>query len=382
MNVALVVPEFPPDTIGGGGTVFETLASTLSTRGHRIRVLTSRTHGAVCADERYPFPVHRVPQLRHFTPQFKTYMPPAPFGFSGVRAFLAGADVYHLHGYGMAFIDTIFNFFVPARRAVFTTHGFPYTVRRRGHPLRVPYALYDAFFGSRVLKRSARATAVSTMLAQQAQRVSGREVRVIPNGLTALHAAQLRPSLESEIAKGPYLLVAGRLERLKGFQYAIEALAIVRAHALNVRLLIAGSDTGEEGGLRELAARLGVATHISFLGGIERSQLAHLYARAACVVIPSEYESFSLVTLEAMSCGAPVAAAAVGGILDIVRDGENGLLFPAGDAPALADCIERILHRPALRERFVSAGLATVTRFSWDAIAAQYEDEYSAALRT
>lgn len=375
-----MVPEFPPDTIGGGGTVFEALALTLSERGHRVRVLTSRTYGAE-PDDRYPFPVHRVPQLPHFTPQFKTYMPPEPFGLLGVRAFLADADVYHLHGYGMAFIDVVFNFFVPAPRAIFTTHGFPYTARRRGHALAPAYAVYDALFGSRVLKKSARATAVSAQLAQEAQRASGREVSVIPNGLRPLHAAAIvQPALEREIAKGPYLLAAGRLERLKGFAYAIEALATVRSRNPGLRLLIAGENTGEEIALRELAQRLGVAECVSFLGGVARDQLAHLYARAACVVVASEYESFSLVTLEAMSCGAPVAAAAVGGIPDIVRDGENGLLFPRGDVPALADCIERILRSPGLKERLGAAARATAGRFTWETVAAQYESEYAAVL--
>lgn len=377
-----MVPEFPPDTIGGGGTVFESLARTLAARGHRVRVLTSRTHGGREDDRSYPFPIKRVPQLRHFTPQFKTYMPPSPFRLSGVRAFLAGTDVYHLHGYGMAFIDAIFNFFTPARRAVFTTHGFPYTVRQRGHPLAPAYAAYDSLFGSRILKRSARATAVSAQLAREAQLASGRAVRVIPNGLTPLRAAtNIAPRIGNELAKGPYLLAAGRLEPLKGFQYAIEALAIVRAHGLDVRLFIAGSDTGDEARLREVAARLGMDSRVSFLGAVERAQLAHLYAHAACAVVSSEYESFSLVTLEAMSCGAPVAAAAVGGIPDIVRDGENGLLFPPADVGALADCVERILLRPALREKFVAKGRATIERFTWDAVAAQYEEEYEAVSR-
>ena len=383
MNVALIVPEFPPDSIGGGGVVFEALAQALRERKHGVRVLTSQTHGSARADDRhYPFPVHRVPQLRHFTPQFKTYMPPAPLGLNGVRSFLAGSDVYHLHGYGMAFIDTIFNFFVPAHRAVFTTHGFPYTARRPGHPLRIPYAIYDALFGSRVLKFSARATAVSTQLAKEAQAASRRDVRVIPNGFVPLRpAAVVDADLQREMARGRYLLGVGRLERLKGFRYAIEALAMARMRDPDLRLVLAGPDNGEEDNLRARARDLGVSPHVSFLGRVPRDQLAHVYAGAACVVVSSEYESFSLVTLEAMSCGAPCAAAAVGGILDIAADGSNALLFAPGDVPALADRIERILGSPPLKDRLVAGGRATLDRFSWDNVAAQYEREYASVLQ-
>jgi glycosyltransferase involved in cell wall biosynthesis len=382
LNVALVVPEFPPDVIGGGGPVFETLALTLARRGQSVRVLTSSTYGAPPAgDQDYPFPVHRVAQLRHFTPQFKTYMPPSPFALSGVRAFLAGSDVYHLHGYGMAFVDVVFNFFVPPARSVFTTHGFPYTARTAGGALGAAYAAYDALFGSRILKKSRRATAVSSLLARQAQAASGREVTVVPNGFVPLGAsAELDARFAREIEKGPYLLGVGRLEELKGFGYAIETLAQLHARNPALRLVLAGPDNGSERSLRRLADRLGVTHAVSFLGSVPRDQIARLYDPAACVVVSSKYESFSLVTLEAMSRGVPCVASAVGGVLDIAIDGENALLFSAGDVTAMAACIERIMSDPALRNRIAAAARKTVERFAWDDVASKYEQLYAACL--
>jgi glycosyltransferase involved in cell wall biosynthesis len=381
LNIALVVPEFPPDTIGGGGPVFASLAATLSRRGHNVRVLTSRTHGAPPAGDRgYPFPVHRVAQLRHFSPQYRTYMPPSPFALAGVRAFLAGSDVYHLHGYGMAFVDTVFNFFVPANRSVFTTHGFPYTARTAGGALSAAYAAYDAVFGSRILRRSRVATAVSSLLAWEAQAASGREVAVVPNGFVPLEAsAQLDPRFEREMDKGPFLLGVGRLEELKGFQFAIEALAQLRARDPALRLVLAGYDNGAERGLRDLAKRLGVAEAVSFPGAVPRDQIAHVYDRAACVVVSSKYESFSLVTLEAMSRGVPCVASAVGGVLDIATDGVNALLFSVGDVSAMAACIERVRTDAGLRDRIAAAGRATVEQYSWDDVARRYEQLYGVA---
>jgi len=382
LKVALIVPEFPPDTIGGGGPVFESLALTLSQKGHAVVVLTSRTYrGPAPDDRRYPFPIHRVPQLPHLTPRFKTYMPPSPLGLNGVRAFLRGSDVYHLHGYGMAFIDVVFHFYVPARRAVFTTHGFPHSPADAGGPFAAAYRIYDRAFGSRILKKSARVTAVSTLLAEEAQAASGREVTVVPNGFVPLPAsAPLDPHYAREIARGPYLLGVGRLEDLKGFQYTIEALAALRAEDANLRLMLAGSDNGQERGLRELATRLDVSEAVSFLGAVPRDQLAHVYRRAACVVVSSKNESFSLVTLEAMSAGTPCVASAVGGVLDIAKDGENALLFPVGNVSAMAECIKRLMSSPGLRDRIVTAGRATLDRFSWDGVAGKYEQLYAACL--
>ncbi len=377
-----MVPEFPPDVIGGGGPVFETLAFTLWGRGHSVRVLTSKTYGAPAADDRsYPFPVHRVAQIRHFTPQYKTYMPPSPFALGGVRAFLAGCDVFHLHGYGMAFVDVIFNFFVPANRSVFTTHGFPYTARTAGGALGAVYAAYDSLFGSQILRKSARATAVSSLLAREAQAASGREVAVVPNGFVPLGTgAELDARFGREIERGPYLLGVGRLEELKGFRYAIEALAQLRAHDSELRLILAGPDNGSERSLRRLADTLGVAPAVSFVGSVPREQLAHFYDRAACVVVSSKYESFSLVTLEAMSRGIPCVASAVGGVLDIAIDGENALLFPAGDTASLSAAVRRVISDTALRDRIAAVGRKTLQRFAWDDVARAYEQLYAACL--
>jgi len=380
LKLALVVPEFPPDIIGGGGPVFDTLALTMAHRGHRVRVLTSSTHGAPDGDDRrYPFPVHRVAQLRHFTPQFKTYMPPSPFALAGVRAFLSGSDVFHLHGYGMAFVDVVFNFFVPAERSVFTTHGFPYTARISGGALGAAYAAYDSLFGWRILRMSARATAVSSLLAREAQAASGREVAVVPNGFVPLSASgELDARFAREIERGPYILGVGRLEELKGFRYAIEALAQLRALDPALRLILAGADNGNERALRLLADRLGVAQAVSFLGTVPRDQIACVYDKAACVVVTSLYESFSLVTLEAMSRGVPCVASAVGGVLDIATNGENALLLAAGDAALLTAAVRRIISDTALRDRIVAGGRKTVERFAWEDVASAYEELYAA----
>lgn len=382
LNLALIVPEFPPDTIGGGGPVFASLASALVKRGVRVRVLTSSTYGGPRGnDDDYGFPILRIPQFRHFTSQFRTYMPPLPLPLTRIPHFLRGSDVYHLHGYGTAFIDVVFNLFVPARRAVFTTHGFPHTAPRSGGLLRTSYALYDRAFGSRILRRSARLTAVSSLLARETEAYAHRNVEVIPNGFVGIEPdSAIKPALEIEIEKGPYLLGVGRIEELKGFDYTIRALAALRNDYPALRFVVAGADNGRQESLRELARDFGVDDAVSFVGPLERGQLAHLYRRAASVVVSSKTESFSLVTLEALAAGVPCVASAVGGILDIIEDGTNGFLFPSGDVAALVDRLRRVLSSEELRLRFESAGRGTVRRFSWDKVAAQYESAYRACL--
>lgn len=375
MRIGLISPEFPPDTIGGGGTVFEALALGLHERGHSVKVVTAATwRGAPPRDERYPFPILRVPEFRHFSEQFRTYMPPQPHYLPGVRRFLADREVFSLHGYGMPFVDAAFLFAVAKHRSVFTTHGFPYTARVCGGLLAAAYSIYDAAIGKRILLESAALTAVSTLLAHETQAVAHRSVRVIPNGISQFseHVVPL-PDLESEASRGPYVLCVGRLESLKGFDNALRIVARLREAGDGLRLLFAGSDSGEERKLLALAGSLGIASAVSFLGRIQRDQLAWLYRRAAAVLVTSVTESFSLVTLEAMSQGAACVLSAVGGILDIARDGENAMLYPFGDLDAAVERITRLRADRPLNTRLRHNARATTSQFSWPRIIGQYE---------
>lgn len=380
MQIGLVVPEFPPDTIGGGGVVFEGLARALHARGHDVRVLTSATVGGQkCEDTRYPFPIARVKQFKHFTSQYRTYMPPLPQELFRARNFLRGSDVYHLHGYGVAFVDSVFHFLSDPRKTVFTSHGFPYTAPRSRSLVRPAYKLYDAVFGAAVLRKSRWLTAVSSFAAEQMEFAAGRAVEVIPNGFSLEPPCQvLDVELRQFTSAAPYILCVGRIEPLKGFDLVIRALRILRDNGSELRLVVAGPDNSQQPSLTSLATELGLAGEVHFTGRLERSVLSRLYQDAACCVVSSHTESFSLVTLEAMSQGAPCILSAVGGILDIARDGDNALLFPAGDASRMAAAVERIERSPFLRERLVANGRSTIARFSWPEIAARYETTYAA----
>lgn len=378
MNLALIVPEFPPDTIGGGGPVFESLALALQRRGHAVRVLTASTWGGPEGDDAaYGFSLRRVREFRHFSPRLRTYMPPLPGALRGVRAFLQGAQVFNLHGYGMPFIDAMFNAFVPANRCVFTTHGFPYAPAEIGGAVEVGYALYERAIGSRILKRSARITAISSALAAEVRAGYARDVVTIHNGFVSADPQNpIDPRLQTELEKGPYVLGVGRLEERKGFAFTIRAAAMLRERGTPIRVVIAGADNGAGSALRALARDLGLSAAVSFTGELPRGQLGHCYRRAACVVMSPLVETFGLVSLEAMSNGVPVVASAVGGIPDVVRDRENGLLVPPRDATAISRCVEAVMNDAGLRASLAAAGRETVAKFSWDAIAERYEAVY------
>jgi glycosyltransferase involved in cell wall biosynthesis len=173
---------------------------------------------------------------------------------------------------------------------------------------------------------------------------------------SGIHPDFLEPAREREWDWR--LLYVGRLDPRKGIDTAVEALAHLPGEA---SLTIAGGwDRGEEECLRSLAARLGVAERVRFAGQLERPELLGCYADADAVVFPVRWdEPWGLVPLEAMGRARPVAATGRGGSAEYLRDGENCLLFEAGDAEALAAALHRLAADSGLRARLREGGFRT-----------------------
>jgi D-inositol-3-phosphate glycosyltransferase len=175
------------------------------------------------------------------------------------------------------------------------------------------------------------------------------------------------------------VVYAGRLERLKGADLLVEAMAALRRRPGfdDVVALVCGEDSGdgrrqarhtggERGRLEALARERGVVGRVRFLGAVPPQRLADLYAMADVCVVPSHTESFGLVALEAQASGTPVVAAAVGGLVEVVEDGVTGFLIDGRDPAAFAARIAELLEQPALRERMGAAARARAAEYTWD----------------
>ncbi len=168
------------------------------------------------------------------------------------------------------------------------------------------------------------------------------------------------------------LLFVGRVEPLKGIDILLGAAAQLEAeHDCSV-LVIGGDHTAREGEmahLRDLARRLGIGDRVRFLGAVDHERLPLFYSAADVCVVPSFYESFGLVALEAMACGTPVVASRVGGLAGTVRDGETGYLIPWRCPEPFAERIELLLGNEELRRAFGTAARENVERFRWANVA-------------
>jgi glycosyltransferase involved in cell wall biosynthesis len=232
--------------------------------------------------------------------------------------------------------------------------GRPFVVQVWGTDLELARRI--PFFARRVLRRARLVIAASTELAAAARRLGARDVRVIPSGVDL-------PAQVGQEAEPPEVLYAGRLSAEKG---VLELLAA----ADGMNLVVAG-----DGPLRDRVP--------GALGFVPNDELQRLYARAAVVACPSRREGFGVACLEAMAHARPVVAGNVGGLRDLVVDGETGYLVPPGDVTALRDALQRLLADADLRRRLGEAGRRRAAScFSWAGVTDATLAAYAEALGT
>jgi glycosyltransferase involved in cell wall biosynthesis len=173
------------------------------------------------------------------------------------------------------------------------------------------------------------------------------------------------------------------LETGYGIDNLVQAFAILRRRRLpyGLRLLIVGEGP-EHQPLERMAAALGVGSVTEFTGWVPHDRVPEYLRRLSIYVAPSVHEeSFGVAVLEASACGVPVVVSRVGGMPEVVQDGQTGYLVPPGDPIALADALERLVTNPELRRTMGAAGRGFVLqRYAWDATARAVEDLYDTIL--
>ncbi len=236
-----------------------------------------------------------------------------------------------------------------------------------------------------ITNRAERVIACSYYMREQIADIFGVEeerVTVIPNGIDpedlpvpdGAELARLRAEFAAPDEK--LVLLIGRLVYEKGFQLALEAMPKVLTEVPRTRFLVAGSGT-HEAELHRQAENLGLMDHGTFLGWIGDDVLHSLYRIADLTVVPSIYEPFGLVALEAMASGCPCIVADTGGLREVVPHDEAGMRFRAHDPEALADVAVKVLSDDELGRRLVEEAYEHVRRFDWADVAEQTAAVYA-----
>jgi glycosyltransferase involved in cell wall biosynthesis len=203
-------------------------------------------------------------------------------------------------------------------------------------------------------------------------------VSVLPNPTPQPKALQPRDELRRSFGMtGPALAFAGRLTAQKSLRVALEAIAAVDA----VTLAIAG-EGDQQSALERDVAELGLTERVQFLGALPRERVVELFAAADASILSSTWENFPHTVVEALAAGTPVIATATGGVGEVVRDGENGLLVPLGDSRALGDAIRRYFGDEELRRRLRERAAPSVEQYSQESIFTELEQTLLQVART
>jgi D-inositol-3-phosphate glycosyltransferase len=241
---------------------------------------------------------------------------------------------------------------------------------------------------ARIVGAADRIVAASAVEGEHLVRHYGADrqrIAVVPCGVdTELFrpGSQVEARAALGLPPGPLVLYAGRIAPVKGLDTLLDAMARLREGGRAPQLLIVGGDAddpldGHEAELRRRAEQLGLGDRVRFIGARPQPALRTYYVAADVTVLPSYYESFGMVALEAMACASPVIASRVGGLATTVREGVTGYLVADGDADALAARIDTVLGDADLGWRLGHEGVRWAARHRWPCIAEAICREYT-----
>jgi D-inositol-3-phosphate glycosyltransferase len=240
--------------------------------------------------------------------------------------------------------------------------------------------------------RIVAATPAERMQLQMLYQANLRRIVVIPPGVDVelfhpIPAGEARERI-GLARNAQMILYVGRIERLKGVETLLRAAALLQTRGLMSDccpcVAVVGGDPDhpqeEMQYLQELRNALHIENVVEFLGRRPQNELPYYYSAAQAVVMPSQYESFGMVALEAMACGTPVVASGVGGLLYLVRDGQTGFHIPDSDPVALADRLQILLTDPHLRHELGRHAANLARSYSWERITDQVMTLYESVL--
>ena len=384
MRVLFLTHSFPRRDGDAAGAFVLRLASALGREDVAVKVLAPATADASREDLLDGIPVHRFRYAPHaletlayegnMATQVKESWTAklALAGLLGAELRAAATelrraryDLVHAHWWFPSGVAA-----VPAAR----WGGLPLVVTMHGSDVRLGRLIAPARpLMRQVLRRSARVTAVSRWLAEEAQQVAGGEMpTVVPMPVaTELYVA------DRTVPRSDALLFVGRLTRQKGVDFLLRALVELPDR---ITLDVVG-DGEERASLATLASALGVEGRVRWHGALPAAGLVPFYQRAAALVVPSAEEGLGLVAVEALLCETPVIAFASGGVVDVIRDGESGILVPERTPEALARAVVGVLGAPDHRASLGRRGALLMREtFAPDHVARRYADIYREAI--
>lgn len=355
--------------VGGVEIVVSNLARCQHEAGNRVIVITPRIRGT---DNRVSVP-YRV--VHYSRPSSKRYL---------TRQVLLRLlwehrkdpfDVLHCHSaYPHGYVASTF-YQLTGVPVIVTPHG-PTDIMREEQIRRSPVLEKRLAKGMRT---AAGITAISNHIFDEIVSIGGistDKVHVIPNGVNLDDFTRA----ERITLDFPFVFAMGRMVHQKGFDHLLHAFSGVIQQTPDLHLLIAGEGVHRRD-YELLAASLGLGARVQFLGLVQGSQKIAFMKGAEFFICPSRFEPFGIVVLEAMASGIPVVANRVGGIIDIIEEGKQGLFAEPTSVESLRDAILLLHREPEKRKQMSNLALEKAQEYDWSIINQKYMDVYLQGIR-
>lgn len=376
---------------GGMNVVELSQAQALAALGHRVEIVTRRS----ASEQSDVAELSPGVFLRHLdagpaVPLAKSLIDAHVEEFASGLAGLTRPDLVHSHHWmsGIAALDAAARWGVPHVQSYHSVAALPNSPLSDGEP---PESDARVAGEARLARESDAIVTVSTAEARTVVERCGADperVIVIPPGVDLdvfrpEAASDARPACPWCGSRAGYVLMAARLQPLKGADLAIRALAQVPAF-MRPDLMIAGDISADFADYRAeveaLIDRLGLHTHVHFVGAQSRDDLARLMRHSQALLVPSHSETFGLVALEGAASGVPVLASSTGGLREVVVHEETGYLMHDREPSSWGSCLIRVFVDEPLRSRMGRLARVHARRFAWPDIAARLASTYESLI--
>lgn len=337
-----------------------------------VLVVTGRVRGEPNKEEKKNVSVFRTSffelgDLSHSPKRYILFAIPCIFFRSLLLAHSCGVDIFHCHGFISALMGC----------ALSMLTGKPFIVTEQstgwsGGTL--------SWLRGIIYRKAAVCVGASNATKDEFRKLGVERVLVIPNGVDVEQFRECADCARKRDGMGGFtVLGVGRLEKVKGYRYLIEAFQKIKKEIPESRLMLIG-DGSEKENLKREAEALRLEDSVEFLGEIAHDALPHYYHRADVFIMPSLAEGFGITALEAMAAGLPVVVTKVGGLLDIVENEKTGILVKSGNTEDIFHAVVRLYRDEHLRSRLVESAQRKVSDFDWNQSAKKISDIYRAAV--
>lgn len=368
MKIAILVLSFPPKWLAGSEIAAYNSAKHLAKRGHETHVITSLDEGLPKTSMEQGFHIHRIrfPRIR----------------LLGILIFWLKAllllkkvnpDIVHAQGIQIGISGFLAKKFL--RKS--------YIVWAQGSDVYLQWRFKSTV--SKLVFRNADAViALTNDMEKAMQKIYDASISIVPFGINLESFGNLptKQAIREKLGlntSDSVILFVGTLRPVKGVKYLIEAMNSIRQRDTKASLVLVG-DGEERQSLEVLTKELSLEESVTFIGRVPNEKIPEYMAASDVLVLPSLSESFGIVNLEAMASGLPVVASKVGGLPEIIEDGENGFLVEPKNPEQIAERVLLLLEDDTLRGKISRSNKERAKQYSWESVVGRLEQIYSHVL--